>query len=203
MTRYGNSLILLALIESFNAAVDPGADFDLFYRQVWDIYTCTGYGLDIWGRIVDVSRVLTINTTPDSFGFYTSTADYEPFNQAPFSAGNTVTTNFTLADDVYRRLILVKAATNISTCSVPILNGLLTNLFGESGRVWVPSGVQMFLLQDPVGASFSFAEMGDVDSTTFADAPFLSDTTLYFAALSERSLTAPLDVFVPGMNILA
>lgn len=138
ISQYANSPVLLAVIDAINEAVDPAADFDLFYRHVWDIDTATGYGLDVWGRIVDVRRILTLNVPPYNFGFYTDGGDdFAPFNQAPFVSNDVVTENFTLTDDAYRKLILVKAAANISSCSVPALNALLTALFGDQGRCYV------------------------------------------------------------------
>ncbi len=138
VSQYSTSPVLLAILDAINDAIDPTADFDAFYKSIWNIDTATGYGLDVWGRIVDVSRVLTLVVPPYNFGFYTDGGDdFAPFDQAPFVSDDTLTQNFTLTDDAYRTLILVKAAANISSCAVPVLNRLLMALFGAGGRCYV------------------------------------------------------------------
>lgn len=137
ISQYANSPIIMALLESFNDWVDPEADFDLFYRQVWDIDTATGYGLDVWGRIVGVDRVLAVPSTPKYFGFFDGAGSYAPFNNGPFNAGGSFTQNYVLSDDAYRTLVLIKAAANISDCSASSINVLMTALFGQRGRTYV------------------------------------------------------------------
>lgn len=137
ISQYANSPVILALLESFDDWVDPNADFDLFYKQVWDIHTAVGYGLDVWGRIVGVGRVLSVPFTPKFFGFYDGANSYAPFNNGPFNAGGTFTQNFSLSDDAYRLLILIKAAANISDCSAPSINALMNALFSGRGRCYV------------------------------------------------------------------
>lgn len=48
-----------------------------------------------------------------------------------------------MADDAYRKLILVKALANISDCKSPSLNRLPTNLFAGRGRCYVSDTGQM------------------------------------------------------------
>ena len=137
ISQYANSPVLLGIIDAINEAVDPAADFDVFYRLVWDLDTAEGYGLDVWGRIVGIARTLKVDIPPYNFGFSTPTRDFAPFGQAPFVSSGAVTRNYALPDDIYRKLILVKAAANIAACTPPVLNRLLTALFGDRGRCYV------------------------------------------------------------------
>lgn len=137
ISQYANSPIILALLASFDEWVDPQHDFDLFYRQVWDIDTAVGYGLDVWGRIVGVDRVLAVPVTPKFFGFWDGVGNYAPFNNGPFNSGGSFTQNYVLSDAAYRTLILIKAAANISDCSASSINSLMTALFGHRGRTYV------------------------------------------------------------------
>ena len=61
VSQYGNSPTITSLIESFNDAVDPSSNIDNFYTWVWDVSSAQGFGLDIWGRIVGVSRTIPTN----------------------------------------------------------------------------------------------------------------------------------------------
>lgn len=143
LAQYANSPTLVALIESMNDAIDPSVDIDAFYRDIFDISTCGDYGLDCWGKIVGVGRLLEVAITGSFFGFRGS--DGEPFNQAPFDGRQSVTQTYRLPPESYRKLILVKAMANITDCSIPSLNKLLSYFFSDCGRCYVIDlgGMQM------------------------------------------------------------
>jgi hypothetical protein len=143
ISQYANSRTLVQLVANMNEYIDPRADFDQFYSFVWDVTTAQGFGLNVWGKIVNVSRQLTITGAATYLGFDeaftapTATTGPQPWGQAPFYAGTPDTETYTLSDDAYRTLILVKALANISNCTAPSLNQLLQNLFAGRGRCYV------------------------------------------------------------------
>lgn len=135
MSQYANSPVLLGLIDALAYSIDRQAALDDFYDTVWNIDTAAGFGLDIWGRIVGVSRALYIGTEP-YLGF-TQDTDAVPFGQGVFYAASRLTPNFSLTDDAYRRLIMAKAALNITDGSTPAINAILRALFPDYGNVYV------------------------------------------------------------------
>lgn len=141
LSQFGNSPVVLSLIESFNDCVDPSANIDAFYDLVWNIDTAQGYGIDVWGRIVGVIRVLKVLPTgpqPKTLGFdEMGTTDADPFNQSPFYAGPPAAQSYTLSDAAFRTLVFVKALSNISDRSIPSLNRALMLLFPGRGNVYV------------------------------------------------------------------
>lgn len=139
ISQYANSPTLLRLIENMAQYIDPSANFLNFFSFVWNVDTAVGFGLDIWGRIVGVSRVLPIAGSLNDFGFANSDSppDWEPFNQGPFFNGNANTGAYTLPDDAYRTLILTKALANITATNAQALNQLVRNLFPGRGRCFV------------------------------------------------------------------
>jgi hypothetical protein len=139
LSQYQNSPRLIALLGSINSAIDPGVNIADFYSKVWNINTAVGYGLDLWGRIVGVSRSVNMSASK-AFGF---TTGFYPFTEAPFYNGINAGANFSLTDDAYRRLILVKAMANITGCSIPALNKLITYLFAGRGVCYVTDGLNM------------------------------------------------------------
>lgn len=149
--QFANSPTIAGLIEAMNQWLDPGADLQSFYDTIWNVDTATGVGLDIWGRIVDVSRQLQITTTPAYLGFVeaatptTAATGPQPFGQAPMYNGPPATTTYTLADDAYRKLIMVKALANITNCTAGSLNELLLYLFAGQGRAYVHDTGAMML----------------------------------------------------------
>lgn len=138
ISQYGNSPTILQLVQNMNAYLDPRADFDAFFDYVWNVDTAQGFGLDIWGRIVNISRELQIPPDPNFFGFSDALPGSYPFGEQPFYDGTPgATSTYRLADDAYRQLILVKALANISATNAPSLNQLLQNMFAGRGRCYV------------------------------------------------------------------
>lgn len=138
ISQYANAPTLTQLIADVNAWLEADAPIDEFYSKVWNIDTAEGYGLDIWGRIVGVSRVVQIPVTPLYFGFFENIGYAVGFNQGPFWNGTEpLLQNYDLSDDDFRRLILAKALYNISGGSIPEINQLLLNLFPGRGNCYV------------------------------------------------------------------
>jgi len=123
-----------------NTYIDPTANINAFYDFVWNVETAQGYGLDVWGRIVGVGRVLQL-ASQTYFGFENpdnTEASGAPFNQAPFYNGGSLTNNYSLLDGPFRALILAKALANISNATIPSINQILINLFGATGPLPIP-----------------------------------------------------------------
>lgn len=140
LSQYANSPTITTLIEAINQHLDPTANFDEFYRLVWNIDTAVGYGLDVWGRIVGVGRTISAPADTAHLGFAEGEdPDYTPFDEAPFYGGDPFTENYRLEDDAYRTLILIKAASNISGSTAPAINALLQQLFAARGKAYVTS----------------------------------------------------------------
>lgn len=143
ISQYANSPIILQLIDSFDQCVDQQANMQAFYDNIWNIDSAQGYGLDVWGRIVGVSRTLTVEVGT-YFGMTGPTGPSgEPYNSAPFYAGGKLTENFDLTDEAYRTLIFAKALANISDGTIKSINQLLINLFGASGNCYCTDGQDM------------------------------------------------------------
>lgn len=137
LSQYANSPAITALINDFNAWLDPGADIDHFYDVVWNVQTAVGFGLDIWGRIVDIPRQITITPLPLYLGFEEALPGSYPFDQEPFYSGVPTSSVYLLSDDAYRVLIMTKALANISSFSAPSVNALLRYLFAGRGSCYV------------------------------------------------------------------
>lgn len=137
IAQYANSPILLQLINNMNAYIDPLAILFNFYSQIWNVMAAQGYGLDVWGRIVGVTRYFNNPTAPNWFNFRESGigTPFGPAGSSPFFDGSALTSVYRLSDAQFLPLILVKALANISVCSAQVLNQLLQNLFG-AGTVY-------------------------------------------------------------------
>lgn len=137
LSQFANSPALLALINDFNAAVDPSPSIDLFYNNVWNIATAVGWGLDNWGRIVGVSRTVPLPAIVSGYLGFSQQAGAESFGYGVFYNGPDASSNYNLTDDAYRTLILIKAMSNISNCSIATFNRMLMTLFPNRGNAYV------------------------------------------------------------------
>lgn len=144
ISQYANSPTITQLIENFDAYFDQTQNSDNFIDFMRDLSTATGYGLNVWGKVVGVSRTLHIVGSQKYFGFDEATPlSADPFGQSPFFSGNPLTSNFDLSDDAYRILILAKALANISDGSIKTINQLLLNLFPNRGNAYATDGLNM------------------------------------------------------------
>jgi hypothetical protein len=163
ISQYANSPILLKLIENLTGYIDPTSNLDAFYKYIWNVDTAQGIGLDIWGRIVGVSRVLRLPGSEKYFGFSEAT-DMYPFNEGIFFGGGTLTNNFALSDNAYRRLILAKALANICDGSIRAINQILINLFSDYGNCYVTDGNDMTMTYT-FGGSLSVVDFAIVSQS--------------------------------------
>jgi hypothetical protein len=130
ISQYNQSPTMQTLLYAINQWFDPRKNIDDFYNLIWNVDTAQGYGLDVWGRIVAVGRVLKVQTDDPWFGFAEATTTSAwPFNQGIFYNGQPLTGNYALSDDGFRVLIMAKAAFNIINGAIPAINQLLANLF--------------------------------------------------------------------------
>lgn len=144
ISQYAASPTIVQMVESMSQWLDPAADIEAFYDLVWNVETAVGWGLDVWGRIVDVGRVVAVPTAELYFGFdEATTASAQPFNQGVYYAGTGTTTNYPLSDDAYRQLIYAKALSNICDGSMAAINRILLLLFPGRGNCYCTDGANM------------------------------------------------------------
>lgn len=125
--------------QNIEAYFSTKASTDAFFNTVFNPKTASGFGLDIWGRIVAQERFIKLDVDAENLGFDEGDAngDWYPFDDGTWFDGHGVTSNYRLSDQMYRLLVLMKAFANISQTTVPNLNRILMNIFGDRGRVHV------------------------------------------------------------------
>ncbi|MGO4560965.1 DUF2612 domain-containing protein [Rhizobiales bacterium 3FA27D7] len=168
ISQYANSPVLTTLIENIFEYVDQTQNIEAFFDLVMNLDTAQGYGLDCWGRIVGVNRVLKV-VNGDWFGYDEALPGSFTFGQSALYSGQTLTDNFALSDASYRTLIIAKAAANITSGSIPAINRILMDLFPHRGNTYVTEGKQQ-------GTWFGFAE--SVNAQGFNQAAFYSGSPI-------------------------
>lgn len=131
-SQYSDSPVIISLIENTYEVITPQKDFDIFYKNVFDVRTASGWGLDVWGRLVACNREIVTGEFQNYYlGFESANnvlnPDLETFDNAPFYSPG-VSQTFYLEDNAYRLLVMCKAMTNISTGTLPEINSILKNV---------------------------------------------------------------------------
>lgn len=172
ISQYANSPTILQLVSNLNDYIDQSANFANFFNFVWNVDTAVGFGLDVWGKIVGVSRLLHIPSSVDYVGFDNSASpppDWQPMGSdqdmppvgGAMYTGYNATQTYLLGDDAYRQLILAKAFANIAATTAPAINQILQNLYGEGtafvlndgpmaisyNLTFTPSAIQLAILE--------------------------------------------------------
>lgn len=145
ISQYSDSPVLTSMINSFNAAMDQTQNMDNLFDMIFNVLTATGYGLEVWGRIVGVGRALSFPGTITYLGMEEAGSSWTGFGQGILFSGGGTTTNFLLSDTDFRRLILAKAAANICDGSIPSVNKIMLALFPLRGACYVADGQNMTL----------------------------------------------------------
>lgn len=133
ISQYANSPVICRLIRRLDDCIDPRTDKQRFYDTVWNVSTAQGFGLDIWGAIVGIEREVMISAQDEYIGF---AQGFTPFDSGVWSAGEGLERRYRLDDDTYRRVIMLKAMSNIIYATAPHINRLLREMFGSRGRAY-------------------------------------------------------------------
>jgi hypothetical protein len=141
ISQYNQSPTMQTLLYAINQWLDPTKNLDDFYNFMWNVDTAHGYGLDVWGRIVAVDRVLNVQPQTPFFGF-----DEATNISGIFYNNEALLTQMELSDEGFRVLIMAKALFNIINGSIPAINQLLINLFPGRGHCYVVDNQDMSML---------------------------------------------------------
>src|SRR6185369_9576404 len=60
ISQYANSPRIDGIVDYYDAWLDQTDNFDDFYDKIMNLQSAEGYGLDVWGRIVGINRILQV-----------------------------------------------------------------------------------------------------------------------------------------------
>lgn len=202
ISQYSNSPTLSQLITNLNTYLDPQVNLQNFYDLIWNVDTAEGYGLDVWGRIVGVSRLIRV---PNGlwFGFAEATTfGADNWDHGIFYNGEDLFHTITVDDLTYRMMIFAKAALNITDNSIPAVNEILmTVMFPNRGNAYVTDGRNIthepwFGFQESFdGVGWNQGVFGDLLAVNLPD-----NMTLTY--VFEFALTETEDAIVRYSNVL-
>lgn len=146
-SQYAASGRIVSLGELYWQMIDPTSDVSLMVAKMINPATAVGVGLDVWARIVAVTRQLAVKRLyQEHLGFRKLWTDsyVKPFNCAPFYNPDWYD-SITLDDETLRNYVFVKALLNIGTSSLYDIN-MICGLLVTSGLKVIHSGTMALRL---------------------------------------------------------
>lgn len=137
-SQYANSDEIISLITSLSERIEGDSFSQQFLSDAMSIATAGTWGLDVWGRIVGISRKTPLAAEDgEYFGFEDG---FYPFNNRPMFSGSTGGGAFEFPNSTYRELILIKAAVNIIDATALNINAFLKMLFPDERSYYLITG---------------------------------------------------------------
>lgn len=142
LSQYANSQTIVGLLHGIHDIVDPSTNLNSFYSDVLNLNTANSYGLDVWGRRIGLDRKVKVAfDKPNVIGFSEpKETRYKPLGQATFSSDGSNFSSYDLPDDLYRRLLFIKAYANIVRATAPNINKFLAYVFQKKRCYYMPYG---------------------------------------------------------------
>ena len=117
IAQYANSPVLVSLDNGFKTLFDDSLFTTNWYNVVFNLKTASGYGLDVWGKILNRSRNFTYNGT-------------EYYLQGAQTIGGISYTEEQM-DNLYRMVLQITAMRYIGNASVSYINKILNTVLSS------------------------------------------------------------------------
>jgi len=127
ISQYANSPKYLNIYNGLTELFNNSQTIEDWYNIVYNLNTAYGYGLDIWGKILNQGRQFS----------YTSNGVTEYVYLGGEQTIDGVTYTAEQMEETYRLVLFLKALSNISGCTIASLNELLGFYFRNRGRAYV------------------------------------------------------------------
>ena len=129
ISQYANSPKFVSLVTGLRAIFDISGTLEDWYNFVFNLKTASGFGLDIWGGILNQDRYLTYfnddtNKTEKVFLKGEQTIDGVLYTAEQI-------------ESLYRLVLFLRAMSYISNSSIAKLNELLRFYFQDRGLAYV------------------------------------------------------------------
>ncbi|MBO7696951.1 MAG: DUF2612 domain-containing protein [Methanobrevibacter sp.] len=116
ISQYANSPVLKNLASGLNTLFDDSEFVKNWYETVFNLETATGYGLDVWGKILNVGRTFVYN----GISYYLGGAQI--IDGVSFTAEQ--------MDNLYRQVLQLTAMRYIGNASIASINNMLQFIYG-------------------------------------------------------------------------
>lgn len=121
ISQYANSKKFMNLYNELSYVFSNAKTLEDWYRVVFNLKTATGYGLDIWGNILNQGRQFSYDDNGTTV--YVFLGGEQTIDGITYSAE--------YMEEMYRMVLFLKALTYITNCTLASLNSLLQYYFKD------------------------------------------------------------------------
>ncbi len=180
IAQYASSPTLNAWISSLNSAINPYTFWNTWYTNIWNVNSAVGYGLDLWGRVVGVTRNIAPDLALEDFPFRAyimaralsniSNSSIPAMNKLIYSLFGAANSVGNPTSTPIRCYVLNNLNMSVSFVFEEALNPAIAALLRNTDALNRPAGVQAILVQYIPGYTFGF----DNGWQTFGEGSFAS-----------------------------
>lgn len=129
ISQYANSPKFVSLVNGLTGIFSNAQTLQDWYNVVFNLKTASGYGLDIWGVILNQGRLFYYKDpiSGDTESVYlkgAQTVDGVSYTEEQI-------------EEIYRQVLFLKAMSNITNATLASLNQMLQFYYQGRGRVYV------------------------------------------------------------------
>lgn len=129
ISQYANSPKFVSLVNGLTGIFSNAQTLQDWFNVVYNLKTAQGFGLDVWGSILDQGRL-----------FYYTDSDSGTIESVYLKGSQTVDGILYSEDqieEIYRQVLFLKAMANITNATLASLNQMLQFYYQGRGRVYV------------------------------------------------------------------
>lgn len=127
LSQYANSPKYVTLYNGLNDLFNNASTIEDWFNVVYNLNTAEGFGLDIWGKILNQGRQFSYNDNGTTVNVYLGGEQ----------TIDGITYDAQFMEERYRDVLFLKALSNISNCTIASMNNLLQFYYKNRGGVYV------------------------------------------------------------------
>lgn len=126
LSQYANSPKFMTIFNGLLDLFNNAETLEDWYNIVFNIKTATGFGLDVWGKILNVTRSFTVTVGGVEQTIYLSGA--QTIDGISYTDEQ--------IEEAYRQVLLLSAMSNITNATIASLNNLFLFYYQDRGLVY-------------------------------------------------------------------
>lgn len=127
LSQYANSPKYVTLYNGFTDLFNNASTIEDWFNVVYNINTAEGFGLDMWGKILNQGRQFSYDDNGTTVNVYLGGEQ----------TIDGITYDAEYMENMYRTVLFLRALSNVTNCTIASLNNLLQFYYKNRGGVYV------------------------------------------------------------------
>lgn len=127
LSQYANSPKYVSLYNGLTELFNNAQTIEDWFNVVYNINTAEGFGLDMWGKILNQGRQFSYDDNGTTVNIYLGGEQ----------TIDGITYDAEYMENMYRTVLFLRALSNVTNCTIASLNNLLQFYYKNRGGVYV------------------------------------------------------------------